>query len=62
MDTLVAAVGLSGLVFTALLLRAAVRGRPGGPPERTKAQWAGAAMAGLLTVGAAGIALMRAVA
>jgi hypothetical protein len=62
MDTLVAAVGVCGLVLTVLLVRAAARGRPGAPPERTRARWAVATLTGLLTVGAAGIALMRAVA
>lgn len=53
---------ITGVVVTALLVRTAVTGRQDLPPARTKARWAGATLSGLLTVGAAGIALMRAVA
>jgi hypothetical protein len=60
-DALVPVV-LGGLAVTVLLVAAAVRGRAGTPPARTRARWAGAALAGLLTVGATGIALLRAVA
>lgn len=61
MDTLGPLV-LAGLVVTMLLARSALRGREHAAPARTQARWAGATLAGLLTVGAAGIALMRAVA
>ena len=53
---------IAGAAVTALLVRAAMTGRPDQPTARTKARWAGATLAGLLTVGAAGIALMRTVA
>jgi len=53
---------IAGVVVTAALVRAAVTGRGDLPPARTKARWAGATLSGLLTVGAAGIALMRSVA
>lgn len=52
----------AGLAATVLLVRAAIRGRTDHPPARTRARWAGAILSGLLTVGAAGIALMRSVA
>ena len=52
---------LAGLAVTGLLIRSAVRNQ-GAAPARSRARWAGATLTGLLTVGAAGIALMRAVA
>lgn len=61
MDALVPVV-LVGLLATALLIRAAARGGRDLPPARTRARWAGATLSGLLTAGAAGIALLRAAA
>jgi hypothetical protein len=62
MDDALVPVVVGGLAVTVLLVAAAVRGRAGNPPAQTRARWAGAALAGLLTVGATGIALLRAVA
>ena len=54
----------AGLLATGCEVRAAVRGPSDNPVAlaRKRARWAGAVLTGLLTVGAAGIAVLRAVA
>ena len=63
MTTAVILVGLTGLVLTAMIARAAAHDhdRSIDGQARRRARWGAAAVASLVAVGAAGIAFMRTV-